>query len=444
MMFLFVIHTMVEAQTSNTTFQKVLLTDVLESIEQQNPQILLSKLEEDQQRLQLWKSMSLLAPTIKGEGTWLNFGSPLEAQLLGDGTQDVDCSTFETFGFGDLCTSFSEPLLLREDRIFDGKIQVVYPISALYSIYQGMKSQQSLLDAQHYATQKQILEIQQQVSSIYYELLHLQHVIAFTDETKERLLQTQKRISVMVEQGVVNPLDLQRIDAGILDVDHGKREAEMGFALLQEQISFLTEMNVIPMEPSTEEEARLIERAKKSVIDDQHPELQSILYQRQAAQSGYKASTGQLLPNVVALGAVQQTEVQGPMTPTQQKYVGIAVQGDFQFGQKILQQQQDKIHIQKSIRGYDILHSALELELRSLQYQLDMYLKKRALFEKKVEVEMEALRQANVLFDKNMLTTSELLEQEQKLYDAKLQQEEHIKNLHALAYQIVIHAGESP
>ena len=434
---------MVEAQTSNTTPQKVLLTDVLDSIEEKNPQILLSKIEEDQQRLNLWKSVSQLTPIIKAEGTWLDFETPLEVHLLGDGSQDVDCSTFETFGFGDLCTSFSEPLLLREERIFDGNIQIVYPLSNLYSIYQGMKAQQSILHAQQHTTKTQILDMQQQVVSIYFEMLHLQHVIAFTNETKERLLQTQKRISAMVEQGIVNQLDLQRIKTGVLEIEQGKIEAEMGFLLLQDQVAFLTDMIVIPTELSKEEENVLIERAKHIGIDQQHPELQSILYQSQAAQNGYKASTGQLFPNIVALGSLQQTQGQGPMTPTQQKYVGIAVQGDFQFGQKVLQQQNNKMNVQKSIQGYEILQASLELELRSLQYQLEVSLSKRELFEKKVEVEKEALRQANVLFDKNMLTTSELLEQEQKLYEAKLQQEEHTKHLHALAYQIVIHSGES-
>ena len=123
-MFCFLIHILAEAQTSNAIVEKIPIIDVLQQVEKSNPQIILLKLEQDQQRLELWKSLTLFAPQAKIEGTWLNFGEPLEAHLLGDGTQDVDCAPFEAFGFEDLCTSFSEPLLLREDKIFDGNVQV--------------------------------------------------------------------------------------------------------------------------------------------------------------------------------------------------------------------------------------------------------------------------------------------------------------------------------
>ena len=129
----------------------------------------------------------------KGRRYVVKFGEPLEANLLGDGTGDMDCAPFEAFGFEDLCTSFSEPLLLREDKIFDGNVQIYYPISGLYSIYQGMKTQQSLLESKESDTQKQVLAIQKQVSDLYFQMLHLEHVMDFTQQTYDGLLQTKKR-----------------------------------------------------------------------------------------------------------------------------------------------------------------------------------------------------------------------------------------------------------
>ena len=43
----------------------------------------------------------------------------------------------------------------------------------------------------------------------------------------------------MVEQGLVNPLDLQKLESGLLDIEQGQREAELGFLLLQDQMTFL-------------------------------------------------------------------------------------------------------------------------------------------------------------------------------------------------------------
>ena len=69
----------------------------------------------------------------------------------------MDCIPFEAFGFEDLCTSFSEPLLLREDKIFDGNVQIYYPISGAHSIYQGMKSSAVRAGIKEFDTQKQVL-----------------------------------------------------------------------------------------------------------------------------------------------------------------------------------------------------------------------------------------------------------------------------------------------
>ena len=421
--------------------ERLSITYVLGQVEKNNPQVFLSQLEEDQQRLEFWKSLTLLAPQIKAEGTWLNFGEPLEANLLGDGTQDLDCAPFEAFGFEDLCTSFSEPLLLREDKIFDGNVQIYYPISGLYSIYQGMKAQQSLLESKEFDTQKQVLAIQKQVSDLYFQMLHLEHVMDFTKQTHDGLLETKKRVSAMVGQGLVNPLDLQKIESGLLDIEQGQREAELGFLLLQDQMTFLIGTSFLPVELTDAQEAMLIQKAKEIQLYNSHPELQSLSKKQEAAHDGLKASTGQLFPNVVALGSIQETAGQGPMTPTQQQYIGMAVQGDFQWGKRVLHQRQQKLNVQKTQQGQKILQQGLELELSSLQQQLEVYLSKRLLLQKKVDVEIEALRQSKVLFDKNMLTTSELLEQERKVYDARLKRDEHERNIHSLAHRIVMTAG---
>ena len=107
----------------------------------------------------------------------------------------------------------------------------------------------------------------------------------------------------------------------------------------------------------------------------------------------------------------------------------------------MLHQRQQKLNVQKTQQGQKILQQGLELELSSLQQQLEVYLSKRLLLQKKVDVEIEALRQSKVLFDKNMLTTSELLEQERKVYDARLKRDEHERNIHSLAHRIVMTAG---
>ena len=80
---------------------------------------------------------------------------------------------------------------------------------------------------------------------------------------------------------------------------------------------------------SEEEELALMGGKTNSIMNNIQNYKQRYI---RSSGSSYNASKAQILPSVVAIGAVQQTQGQGPMTPTQQRYVGLAVQGDFQFG----------------------------------------------------------------------------------------------------------------
>ena len=53
------------------------------------------------------------------------------------------------------------------------------------------------------------------------------------------------------------------------------------------------------------------------------------------------------------------------------------------MGKKVLHQRQQKLNVQKNLARSKILQQGLELELSSLQQQLEVYLSKRLLLQKK-------------------------------------------------------------
>ena len=119
------------------------LQESLELVATQNPEVQIARLQADQSNLERLKVLTNLV-TVQASGSWLDFGEPLDSYIIGDGSEEVDCSSFDAFGFGDLCASFSEPLRVRDERIFDGSIQVAIPISALYSIIEGHSASQHM------------------------------------------------------------------------------------------------------------------------------------------------------------------------------------------------------------------------------------------------------------------------------------------------------------
>ena len=90
----------------------------LQLVATQNPEVQLARLQADQVNLERLKVLTNTV-SLQASGSWLNFGEPLDSYIIGDGSEDIDCSSFEAFGFGDLCASFSEPLRVRDERIFD-------------------------------------------------------------------------------------------------------------------------------------------------------------------------------------------------------------------------------------------------------------------------------------------------------------------------------------
>ena len=130
----------------NSVFaQPLSLQESLALVRIQNPEVQIARLQADQANLERYKILTH-ALSVQASGSWLDFGEPLDSYLIGDENTEVDCTSFETFGFGDLCASFSEPLRVRDERIFDGSLQVALPISALYSIIKGHSASQHLLE----------------------------------------------------------------------------------------------------------------------------------------------------------------------------------------------------------------------------------------------------------------------------------------------------------
>ena len=102
------------------------LQESLELVSTQNPEVQIARLQADQANLERLKVLTNLV-NVQASGFWLDFGEPLDSYIIGDGSEEVDCSSFDAFGFGDLCASFSEPLRVRDERILMARFKLPFP-----------------------------------------------------------------------------------------------------------------------------------------------------------------------------------------------------------------------------------------------------------------------------------------------------------------------------
>ena len=390
------------------------LSQTLTLVQTQNPEVQLARLDLDRANLEKLKSLSMLAPSIEAKSSWLDFGEPLEVNLLGDSTEALDCSTFEAFGMGDLCTSFSEPMLLRDAKIYDGSIQAVLPLSALYSIYQGYQANRYLYQHKELETEQLQHQIQAQVIEIYLQSLHLEKIMHFTDDSIRRLEHNQQKVDAFVRQDLLHPLENKRLKKAMAEVSLAKLQAQQGRELLLQQLELLLGQKIepIPLDkiPIIESEVRLA----------QTPQMQIAQYQQQAAQAGYLASVGQLVPSVVLLGAMTSAQGQGALTPTEQKYVGIALQGNLNWGQKLIESKQAKLNVEMAKKGVALQEKGLALQAKALKNEWIIAKEQETIALYQVQISEEYYRQQQEKFDQQLITVAELIDAENEHLKAAL------------------------
>ena len=390
------------------------LPESLALVEHGNIEVQIARLEAEKANMEKLLALSKLLPMVEGTTSWLDYGEPLEVNLMGDSAAELDCSPFESLGFEDLCSSLSSPLLLREDRIFDGTYRILYPITNLYSIPQGYRATELLAQASELNVQNTKQRIQLSVIEIYMEALHLQKVIHFAKETQNRLEHHRTNIRAFVDQGFVNPVELTRLENAILEAQIGAEEAQSGYALLCQQLELLVGVSVEPV-PLTQK----LSDGKK-ISAQEHADVRSAQLQADAAAAMTKASYGLLLPNVVVYAASTNATGQGALTPTEQQYIGVTLSGQFNWGEKWVQVQKMKKDSQMAQQAVLLQERALVLKQQGA-YQAWQSAEKRLLIARKnAELTDELRRQAESTYKQQLLTTAELLDAESEHLQSQL------------------------
>ena len=396
--------------------QPLSLQESLALVRTQNPEVQIARLQADQANLERYKVLTNVL-NIQIAGSWLDFGAPLDSYLIGDANTDVDCSSFEAFGFGDLCASFSEPLRIRDERIFDGSLQVAFPLSALYSIVKGYSANQHLHEIKKLEIEQTRQRIEISTIEVYMQALDMKSQQEILKQTHARLLTNKQSVQAFVDQGFVNPIQLQELDLGIQQTELGIRRLEQAYELLCGQIELLLglEDSFSPV-PLT-----------GNITPPKEESLQSSLshkisfHQHQAALDGVQAAIGDLIPSIALIGASTVTQGQGPFTPTSQSYVGLNIKAEFGWGKKWMTLKQRKMDAMMAHQGMNIKQEALSLQQKQHKQSWENTIASISLAEKKVEIEKHKREQAQAQFDAHQITMSDLLEAESHFSDAQIE-----------------------
>ena len=278
-----------------------------ELVATQNPEVQIARLQADQANLERLKVLTNTV-SLQASGSWLDFMNPWTVTSLVTVVKMSTAEAFEAFGFGDLCASFSEPLRVRDERIFDGSIQVAIPISALYSIIEGHSATEHMLEVKELEIEQTRQRIELSVLEIYLQTLEMQAQREILNDTLDRLSKHERSVHTFVDQGLAHSVQAQELSHAIRQTKLGMKQLDQGFALLCKQMELL-----LGLETSFEPEP-----LQNNILEPQQAPLQSNLthriatHQYQAAQNGAQAALGDLIPTIAVMGAATATQGQGP------------------------------------------------------------------------------------------------------------------------------------
>ncbi|MEC7986835.1 MAG: TolC family protein [Myxococcota bacterium] len=414
------------------------LPETLDAIENNSIELQISQLKEEKARLETKKMLTKLLPVVQIQGSWLQFDEPLEVQLLGEQSGDVDCSAFEAFGLGDLCAGFSEPMLLREERIFDGTAQVLYPISSLFSIYKGYEISKTMGRLSLVETELTRKKVRLSVIELYMQALTLQQTVQFAKATKVRLEKHLANIDSFVSKGLLNSLDAERMRGAIEEAELAEQEAQDAYALICRQIALIIGRDFTPIPFDFTVPAALPTMVVQNDI------LEKARLQEKIAGDAHAAAYGQLIPDVALIAATTRTQGQGTLTPTEQNYIGLSFTMNFGWGERWLQTRQSQRELLMAQQALQLQTEALALEQEAAKRGVLRAQKKEQIKIRKQEIAQEAQRQAEAKFAEQLITAVELLDSEADMLKAQLELAQAKANLVQSFAQFQYVAGVVP
>ena len=414
-MVLFLLSTAMAGDTNPQLAEELSLQQALSLSETSNEELGVARLQLQAAKMTHRSIQVQMIPPIQISANWMDYGDALEVNFLGD--SEIDCEPLEAFGFGDLCSGFNEPMLIRDEQVFSGQMQAIIPISSLYSLYYG--GQYASATAKLSEHDKDITEanVKIQIVQNYMTVLSLQKAITFAQGMISRLESHRSNIQLMIEQDLSNPLDLAKIETALLDAKLAKQKAESGLHLSIEGLSLLVGQRILP-QPVTSNDYPLF--SLEGDTPSLHPSVERSRQQLRAADAGRKIAWLDLVPMINVIFGTSVASGQGPFTPESQNFVGLSLSSTFGWGHQMYEAKASELQFQMAQKALTLQKKAVQMQVSRFQSEVHLAHAAIAVAQSKSDIAIEAQRQAKLRFEQQMLSASGLLEVESQLLEAHL------------------------
>lgn len=380
-------------------------------------------------------------PRLRAEANLLYWDSPLELALggapMGGATPGAMPTMMQVPAPGSTggamagTTGMSRgagKLLVRDQITANVQVTIAQPLSGLLVLNRLVALEAAGVGAARADASKARLDTAHRVAESYLRLLQAR---AFADVATKSLEQVQAQLAraqVFEKAGVLQRVDVLRLQAavaqaqqGVIRAEAGARVARQGLALAiglstaEANFEVVDDLPESPPPPRALSDDELATAASRT-----RPELASLRERIVQADLGRGVALSQLLPNVMAIGTYQHFEGAGPFQPKNAWFVGATLQWDiWDWGKNWKGVKEAEARAAQARVGAEALTEQIAFDARRRLIEVTTAHQSLAATAAAIDAAEEAFRLQTVRWNGGAATTTDVLDAEAEVTRAR-------------------------
>lgn len=266
-------------------------------------------------------------PTLTATGNVLVYNEAQEMQLFTSDTP-LDCTGIPD-PFGSLCTSFGDPIVVRDQVTTSLTAQVAVPLTGQVAVDRQVAAAKGAWDAAKASERGAVADAVQEAEEAWFSAAQAEEQLAIATSQVVSLEQRARVAQASFDSGGLtrNDLLLVRIALGQARQAQLQLEGYRDLAYIRLGVAVGNGGSPVRPDGSADTPPRepppadgLVTRALTT-----RPELEALRAQAQAAKAGAAAASWARLPSIAGIGAYQHTTGQGAFGSPDTAYVGLSL-----------------------------------------------------------------------------------------------------------------------
>lgn len=267
-----------------------------------------------------------LLPTVTAQAGIQRWDSATEVEFI-ETDEPLDCTTFEAVGMGDLCASFGEPIVVREEVTSSVTVRAVAPLTGLVAGERQLAAAVKGLDAARLSHEGSGDAARQQAADAWYAALDVERQIEIATSQVESLDARSRTLEVSLSAGGATRNDLLQVTLAGAQA----RQAVLQLEALRDgayrRLGLVMGGDGGAVRPAGDEPitARSLPDPEATVTRAlaRRADLRAMRAQVEAARAAATALSWSRLPQVSAIGSYTHQEGQGFGAEPDSGFVGL-------------------------------------------------------------------------------------------------------------------------